>query len=283
VIAIDRGTTATDLLRLGGDFRAAGYTVVDAHASWRSRMVSWRAGGAIARIQKHTRRRLGLIVFKRKVALPTMLERYAALLQPAGLPPTTLRPGGVVLPAPALEAAARSITAPNAIAVAPGSRWRTKRWPGFATLCEELARRGHRVVLVGDSDDRVITQPIAAALGERALDLAGAVPLMHTAAHIARCRLFVGNDSGLMHLAEAVGVPVVAMFGPTVEAFGYFPSHDGSRVVERHLPCRPCSRNGATPCPRGTGECLNAIPVERVLSTVLEALGGGGETRVVLP
>jgi heptosyltransferase-2 len=76
---------------------------------------------------------------------------------------------------------------------------------------------------------------------------------------------------------------VVALFGPTVESFGYFPSLPGSRVIERNLACRPCSRNGSTPCPKGTVECLRAIGPESVLATVADALAGTGETRVVLP
>src|SRR5213075_725715 len=95
-----------------------------------------------------------------------------------------------------------------------------------------------RILLVGDSADRQFTVPIARALGERCLDISGAPSLLKTAAHIARSRLFVGNDSGLMHLAEAVGVPVVALFGPTVESFGYYPSLAQSRTVERRLACR---------------------------------------------
>lgn len=280
VVAIDRGTSPAALARMASAFR--GHVVVDAHASLRSRLAAWGAGGAVARIEKHTRERLGLIVFKRRTKLPTMLERYAALAPAAGLPPVTLRPGGITPPDTA-TAAARAAVVSGAIAVAPGSRWPAKRWDGFGALCDALADTGHRIVLVGDEHDRAVTAPIAERLGDRAVDIAGRVPLLHTAAHIARCRLFVGNDSGLMHLAEAVGVPVVALFGPTVESFGYFPSLEASRVVQRELACRPCSRNGATPCPKGTGECLAAIPAGRVLETVHAALSGAPASHVVLP
>jgi heptosyltransferase-2 len=97
---------------------------------------------------------------------------------------------------------------------------------------------------------------------------AGEATLIETAALIARCETFVGNDSGLMHLAEAVGVPVVALFGPTVRAFGYAPSLPASTVVERRLACRPCSRNGAAPCPKRTYECLERIRVEDVVDAL---------------
>jgi heptosyltransferase-2 len=199
-----------------------------------------------------------------------MLQRYATLCAPVGLETPSFSPGGLRLPDEAVQAAARTMRDGSFIAVAPGSRWPSKRWNGFAKLCESLAR-DDRLLLVGDAADREFTRPIARALGDRCIDIAGTPSLMETAAHIARCRIFVGNDSGLMHLAEAVGVPVVALFGPTVEAFGYYPSLAKSRTIERRLACRPCSRNGSTPCPKGTVECLTAIgpePVAHVIETM---------------
>ena len=126
------------------------------------------------------------------------------------------------------------------------------------------------------------TAPIAKTLGSRALDIAGALPLLHTAAYLARCRAFVGNDSGLMHLAEAVGVPVVSLFGPTVEAFGYYPSLPRSLTIERTIACRPCSRNGSTPCPRRTGECLTAIPATTVAGAVASLFDASAPRRIVV-
>lgn len=283
VIALDGEYAGTrGLLRAGSEFRDSGHVIIDAHASLRSRVVAWRAGGAAACIRKHTRERLDLIVFKRAAPLPSMLQRYAALLEPAGLPAAVLAPGGLTPGPEATAAARRNLPDHDTIAVAPGSRWISKRWTGYTQMCDALARAGHTILLVGDAHDRALTAPIAERLGDRALDIAGKMPLMHTAAHIARCRLFVGNDSGLMHLAEAVGVPVVAAFGPTVEAFGYFPSLPASRVVERQIACRPCSRNGSTPCPRGTHECLTAIAPAAMLETIDHALAGTGPRRVTL-
>jgi heptosyltransferase-2 len=85
-----------------------------------------------------------------------------------------------------------------------------------------------------------------------------------------------------MHLAEAVGGPVVALFGPTVDAFGYFPSLLRSRTIERRIACRPCSRNGSTPCPRRTGECLTAISAETVAGAVATLFDASAPRRIVL-
>jgi heptosyltransferase-2 len=253
--------------------------VIDAHNNPRSRLLSWRLGKAAARIEKHYRPRLGLLLFKRPAAIPTVLEQYGALAAALGLPPAPAVPGGLTVPRElAQRVDAVAPVPPNAVAMAPGSRWRPKRWaaPRFLELAQMVAGRGLHVVLVGDAADADVAHPIAEALGSRCTDATGTRPIMETAAWIARCRAFVGNDSGLMHLAEALGVPAVGIFGPTVRDFGYFPARADSRAVERtDIACRPCSRNGKRPCLRDTQVCLDIDPgvVARALTTVLSEGG----------
>ncbi|HXV14833.1 MAG TPA: glycosyltransferase family 9 protein [Candidatus Krumholzibacteria bacterium] len=284
VLAIEPGTSLLGLARIGRSFRQGarpGDVVIDAHSNPRSRIVSAAAGGAHARFRKYYRERAGLIVFKRPASLPPILAQYAALAEQAGFGATTLLPGGLRIPRAESETASLRVGGDQpAVAVAPGSRWRAKRWGGFAALCDGLVAAGRRVVLVGDARDREFTAPIAASLGSHCVDAAGQTTLIQTAALIARCESFVGNDSGLMHLAEAVGVPVTALFGPTVREFGYAPSLLPSTTIERRLACRPCSRNGAAPCPKRTYECLDGIRVDDVLHTVLRP-GPGERHRVV--
>jgi heptosyltransferase-2 len=93
-------------------------------------------------------------------------------------------------------------------------------------------------------------------------------PLVEVAKLLAECRLLLTNDSGLLHVAEAVGTPVVALFGPTVREFGYFPLLPASRVLEKSLECRPCSRNGKRPCHRGDLACLRDITPDQVAAAV---------------
>jgi ADP-heptose:LPS heptosyltransferase len=150
----------------------------------------------------------------------------------------------------------------------------------------ELTRRlvfefGYHVVLLGDERDAETTAPIARQIRERVTDLVGRTGILDTAAVIRRSIVFIGNDSGLMHLSEAVGVPVIVLFGPTVEAFGYYPSLAESKVVERSIPCRPCSRNGRRPCPKGTQECLTGIPVDSVEEALWDLLEKRGPARYV--
>jgi heptosyltransferase-2 len=78
----------------------------------------------------------------------------------------------------------------------------------------------------------------------------------------------VSGDTGLMHLGTAVGTPVVALFGPTVEAFGFFPWRARATVLQRDLICRPCSAFGGDRCPIDTHACLVEITPAEVADAV---------------
>jgi heptosyltransferase-2 len=159
-----------------------------------------------------------------------------------------------------------------------------KQWAAenYAELSRRIAfELGYHVVLLGDGNDARVARPILKEVPERVTNLLGRTDIMEAAAVIEGALVFIGNDSGLMHLAEAVGVPVIALFGPTVEEFGYYPSLPQSKVLERSIPCRPCSRNGRRPCPRGTQECLTGIPVDSVEEALWDLLEKTGPARYV--
>ena len=152
------------------------------------------------------------------------------------------------------------------IALAPGSIWGTKRWPGFPALAATLP---DRVVVVGAPDDRALGEAIVAAAPGRAWNAAGDLSLRQSAALIERARVLVTNDSAPLHLASGVGTRIVALFGPTVPAFGFGPVGDNDRIVEvEGLPCRPCSRHGPQVCPLGHHRCMQELSVERVIHAI---------------
>lgn len=258
--------------------------VVDAHNTMRSRAVARGLGGADARFEKHYTRKLGLIWLKRGAGVPAMSRSYSLLGERLGFPPMTKTAGGIDIPRAAHErtrALLGHVKGPY-VALAPGSRWQMKRWGDQKYFA--LARRitndyGYPIVLLGDRKDASLTSRIAASLGDRATDLAGRIGVLESAAAAGGAVAFVGNDSGLMHLAEAVRVPVVAIFGPTVEGFGYFPTLEHSRVVQHEVACRPCSRNGSRWCPKGTHECMAEIEVETVAEALDNLLAERGTAR----
>jgi heptosyltransferase-2 len=157
------------------------------------------------------------------------------------------------------------------VAMAPGSIWGTKRWPGYPGLAAALDRP---VVVVGSAADRLLVGvDVASAAAGRVHLAAGEVSLRAAAALIARASVLVTNDSAPLHLATAVGTPVVAIFGPTVPGFGFGPRGPDDRIVElAGLECRPCSSHGPQVCPLGHHRCMNALSVDQVAEAVQRVL-----------
>jgi heptosyltransferase-2 len=264
--------------------------IIDAHNTLRSRVLTWWLPPApTARLPKDTWARLLFLktrVRTRGLQLH-MIDRYLSLIDDPGArqagAQAAPQPGAQAsaLPGPAWRAALylddvdrRAADAvcrlqADVLAVAPGSRHQPKRWPAgrYADLLARFQRAGlGQVLLVGGPGEEVVCAEVAAALPQRPAVACGALGLRTTAALLARCRIMVCNDSGLMHMAEAVGTPVLALFGPTSRELGYFPGDSRSRVIEHALPCRPCSRNGARPCHMPEQWCMTRSTVDLVYS-----------------
>ncbi len=184
------------------------------------------------------------------------------------------------------HAAAAGLLAPldaaPAVAVHPGSGGFSpaRRWPveRFGAVATTLAAAGARVVVLGGPEERALGQAVAAAAGKGTLDLTGRTSLSVLGAVLQRCRAFVGNDSGVTHIAAAVGTPVVAVFGPSNHrAWGPWTGGRSEAVVLRaDLPCSPCVYRGkelGTPegCPRRT--CLELVPPGLVAAEALRLAG----------
>jgi heptosyltransferase-2 len=155
------------------------------------------------------------------------------------------------------------------LALAPGAHWPTKRWPveRFAAVAQELAHtQGGAVIILGGTDDVPLARELCYRLSVPVLNSTGALSLMQTAALLQQCRLLLSNDSGLMHMATALKVPVVAVFGPTVQEFGFYPFQARAQVVSTALACRPCSTKGSARCPRGHHHCMQQVTSAQVLS-----------------
>ncbi len=156
------------------------------------------------------------------------------------------------------------------VALAPGSVWRTKRWPHYPLLAAQLVANGLRPVIVGGAGDADLAATIRHTAPET-IDTTGQLPLLATAALLRRCRAVVTNDSLPLHLASAMDTPTVAIFGPTVPAFGFGPLATRARIAEQSgLACRPCHRHGPATCPEGHFRCMRDLVPDRVLSLVQE-------------
>jgi heptosyltransferase-2 len=160
------------------------------------------------------------------------------------------------------------------VALAPGSIWGSKRWPHFAGLARRLLERLD-VVLVGGPDDAALADGIVAGARDggahRMLSLCGRLSLRESAAVIREAAVLVTNDSAPLHFAQAVGTPTVAVFGPTIPAFGFGPRGPRDVVVGLDgLACRPCSPHGPERCPLGHHLCMQTLTVDDVLHAIEE-------------
>jgi heptosyltransferase-3 len=155
----------------------------------------------------------------------------------------------------------------------PASRWRFKCWTAEknAELIDRFAAEGHQVVVTAAPDETQMIDEILAKARARPLNLAGKLTLKQLGALAARARLFVGVDSMPMHLAAAMGVPTVALFGPSGES-EWGPWNVAHRVVKSTHTCRPCGQDG---CGGGKlSECLTLLPVDAVHTAARELLAG---------
>ncbi len=166
------------------------------------------------------------------------------------------------------------------IGMCPGAKWETKQWPidGFVEagnrLMEEL---NAHIVLIGDASDIELGKRIEAWMDKKPLNLINWTSLLELPALIQRCDIVITNDSAPLHIAAALGVSTVSMFGPTTLDLGFGPHGNGKHIVmERDLPCRPCSSHGSKKCPKNTHECMTAIIPEDIVDAVKNLLDVGG-------
>ena len=254
------------LLSLAAELRGDDYThLLDLHDNLRSRALRLLVPGRWRSYPKHRAARALLIHAKRnryrdRRPVP---ERYFSAARDLNVIPDG-QPPEFFLGAEAREIAAAWLASvnleheTNILAVAPGAAHATKRWPveHWRMLVNRATKEGSAVVIVGGPDDAALGAALSEGGLGRVASAAGLFGLQATGALLQRARALVSGDTGVMHMATGVGTPVVALFGPTVEAFGFFPYTRQALVLELPLPCRPCTSQGGPRCPLGHHRCM---------------------------
>jgi heptosyltransferase-2 len=248
--------------------------------SFRSALDAWLLGSPI-RLGYATDGRRWLLTHAVPAAAgqpPHQIEAYLQLVAAADLPIVERVP--TLAPTMRAEMQAEQLWATQGwsrhdrvIGICPGAAFGpAKRWwpERFAALADRLLASSHfRVVFFGSLDEVPLVELIRSHMTHEALSLAGRDTLGSFMALAARCAAVIANDSGSMHIANAVGTPVVALFGPT-DPRRTAPTAAPAAVLHRDLPCAPCFR---TTCPYADHPCMRFIEVDDVYRAVLDILG----------
>jgi len=269
---------SADLSELGATLRDQHYDVVfDIHKNFRSFQLTRAAQAPIVlRHKKFLVRRWLFVQFKWNLLrdMPPIRQRYMLAAAPLGviddgLPAEIYWTDEEERRAEAILRAGGWDGLTPIVALAPGAGFFTKRWPVeyFAEVAKEILHRGNFVVILGGPQDQILAEQIRNGLERNCVSLAGQTNLLVTAAILKKSRVLISNDTGLMHMAEAVGVPLIAIFGSTTRELGFFPHLKTSRVLENvNLQCRPCSHLGKSKCPKRHFLCMREIRPEQVFA-----------------
>jgi heptosyltransferase-2 len=198
-------------------------------------------------------------------ALPRFIDKNAALALPEGaaLPAEWPVPE---LTVPAAEAQAwrraQALGTGAAVALAPGSVGSSKRWTYYPEAARLLAEQGLDVWVIGGPGEKTIAQEIVAAGGPRVRDLTG-TDLRNGILAMATASVAISNDSGLMHIAAALGTPTMGIFGPT-SPYHWAPLNGLAATVQTKtvVPCQPCHR---PICRMNDHRCMRDIPASDVV------------------
>lgn len=146
----------------------------------------------------------------------------------------------------------------------PGSAWKGKEWPYFPELAAILGRKVPVVALGAEKD--LVCDAIARAAGANpgSRSLRGQTDIRTSMAVISQARWVIGNDTGMVHVAEALGKDVAMVEGPTHEWMGFSPYREKSVLLGLPLICRPCSKSGRICVRAGTRKCLKDLTVPDV-------------------
>lgn len=282
-IGLPRKQGLAGLRKLMRQIDAVGYDLVyDAHRSLRTRLMMPKLkADQKAYHRKHYIRRNWALTFKypRMNDHSRMLERFIRPLEPFGV---QYDGGGPeVFLDSAWEASWRLKVNPVnestglTVGIVPSAQWEGKRWPlkSFRALLETLVTHtAHQIVLFGGPGDSFVSKLIANLPTNRILNTQGKLTLGESMAALNIVDVVIANDTGLMHVADALNIPSVLIMGPTSAELGCLPFHPQSQILEHALWCRPCSKNGQAPCIRGNRLCLTQTTVGDVFEATLKVI-----------
>ena len=259
------------LIKLAFKLRKQNFSLVyDAHENPRSKVVrfivsSFKSTRVVVRPKQRLRRFL-FFKLKMRQMLPMPFKGIVSFCRPLKLNPehqhwdfTKLIPQ---------DRLAWLSQFQDRIILVPSAAWEMKRWPleHWKSLIQELDKAS---VILGGKEDTFCEE--LAAVSENSLNLAGQLSLVESCYLVSKAKIVISADTGLLHVADLLSVPVIALIGPT--AFGV-PTFKNAHVLETNLECRPCTKDGSGQCTQNVWrQCMVDISPQLVLQKVKKLIG----------
>ena len=275
ILSVDRTTSIKELIQYGKTINRNQYDlVVDLHGSLRSKLIRSFIHSAKKVFQKKPRWKRMLLkefhfnTYGASYSYKQMLNQTIREL----VPDTDKYPNTLL----ALDKAEldtndnflKSLGIHSSFTVIiPGAAWKFKQWNSinYSQLINELTGNNIQVIILGSEHDNICDEIDSS--HPSVINLKGKTTLRESIRIIASANNCIGSDTGLIHAAEAFGIPVISILGPTSREMGAGVQLPESKNIEdTHLWCRPCSQNGSRPCYRYRQYCMENITVEQVLT-----------------
>jgi lipopolysaccharide heptosyltransferase II len=281
IIAVGSDFDFARLKQLKNTISLGGYDlIIDAHNNLRTFYLRFflRFKSKILVFKKYSLRKFLLVKFKINLMkkLPPIAQRYFKIIEPV-----TEKKDVSTLPEIFTNSSAKekinnifkelSINPNNKIiAIAPSSKHFTKTYP--AELYIELINKFDKdisVLLIGKGNDIMQIEQIREKIPGNIYNLCNILSVIELAELLKRCSLFISGDTGPMHIAEAMNVPLIMLAGSSVREFGFYPQSEKAVVVENNnLKCRPCSHIGLSACPLGHFQCMMELNPDMILNQI---------------
>lgn len=259
------------LVRLGKKLKAFKFKAVfTPHRSLRSSLLTYLSG---SKIRFGFDKNNGNFFYSQKVKY---IANYHEIQRNLRLVREFWNDGGDQILLPTIKVAVKK---QEYIALAPGSIWKTKRWPEekWAELILHPYMKKKSMMLIGGRGDINTVEKILTLVDNHHPDIENRVgkdQLVTTFQNIAMSKLLISNDSAPQHIAVSVRTPVITIFGSTVTDFGFYPvgKHDSVVETDLALNCRPCGIHGKQYCRIKTFDCMMSISVEKVIQKIKDTL-----------
>lgn len=281
LIEFDTSKGFKELLKLKGQVLKEKYDlIIDIHNNLRSVFLRTFSGAKVLKVNKRVFKRFLLVKFKINLYKNTtpVAQKYIETVSQLSIKNDN-QGLELFVPNDVIDIAKDKINFSESeryIAIAPSAKHETKRWlpERFAELGDRLMEKFNtKIILMGGKEDIQRCKVVESMMKNKPINICGKTSLLESAGILSICEMLITNDSGLMHIGSAMKIKVVAIFGSTVKEFGFSPYGTKSIIVEKPIPCRPCSHIGRDKCPKEHFKCMREIQVDDVFHACVKLMG----------